>query len=116
MLRQWQTFKDCVAQHNACAFACRRLPFRQRWIVFACAERVCEDAARRMLRSNPYRQRYLTCAECAECRWCRDCECHSAVPCIECGKLWSQWPYGVWEPGDCECPWNLVKVAGLRYA
>ena len=113
--RQWREFEDTVAQHNRCGYTCRRLPREQYWRVFSCTERECELVASKMLRSNPYRQRYLTCAECAESCWTfGECECDLPhVRCTDCGEYTPRGAYGMWHPGDCECPLNMARVHGL---
>ena len=101
--RQWLEFEETVAQHNRCAYAYRTLAREHCWRVFSCTERECLLLASEMLRSNPYRQRYLTCAE--SCWTFGECECDfPPVPCIECGNSMPRGQYGMWHPGDCECP------------
>ena len=116
--RQWLDFIEIVAQHNRCAYACRTLPYEQCWRVFDCTDRECELVASKMRRSNPYRQRYLTCAECAESCWTiGECECDLGLGrCTDCGECTARGAYGMWVPGDCDCPWNMAHVHGLSWA
>ena len=100
--RQWLDFIEIVAQHNRCAYACRTLPYEQCWRVFDCTDRECELVASKMRRSNPYRQRYLTCAECAESCWTiGECECDLGLGrCTEDRLRRVHGPRGVWYVGS----------------